>query len=212
MADSAAPRNFPGRTFRRFCWNMGFGFRMTKPYAWFCAPATLWRPAGCLTIWGVVLPAIPWMPNGVGRISRRCSMTTPSWLGLEYRLQPARLPTNLSPRERSTSHRLKPGLQTNCAARAGLHQARNFERLVAQVSNLRLPEVGHAVPAGQSQRAPRRGATTFIRFPTCCVADFQSADRPDFVKRAGWKPATQRSAAEPQPKIVAARDDFGRYW
>ena len=37
---------------------------------------------------------------------------------------------------------------------------RGADYLVAQISNLRLPEVGHAVPAGQSQRAPRRGAAT----------------------------------------------------
>ena len=43
-----------------------------------------------------------------------------------------------------------------------------MDRIVAQISNLlyrrfpnlRLPEVGHAVSAGQSQRAPRKGATT----------------------------------------------------
>jgi hypothetical protein len=57
---------------------------------------------------------------------------------------------------------------------------------------------GSAIDKVDQHAMAAKPGTTVRRFPTCCVADFQSAARPksettfEFVPPAGWKPAIQQ--------------------
>ena len=73
-----APK-FPQPSQPQFLLRYAKRFNDAKPCAWSCTRATAWRRAASTTSSAAALPAIPWTPNGWCRISRRCSMTTPSW-------------------------------------------------------------------------------------------------------------------------------------